>query len=435
MKNIFFIASLSFIFTKTQAQEFYFPPNNTSDWESQSFEEISWCDDEVTSLLGFLEENETKAFLILKDGKIVMEEYFDDFTQDSSFVWYSAAKSLTSFMVGLVQEQGQLSIDDSSQKYLGEGWSELTIEQEEQIQIKHHLSLTTGMDYFGDTFCGDPSCFQYLNPPGTHWYYHNATYVKLREIIEAATQKGLNLYTFQNMHQTIGMDGFWLSTNSLNLYFSTARSMARFGMLMLNNGDWNGQVIMQDKNYFDQMVNSTQDLNPAYGYLWWLNGKSTFKLPSDDNVYSGKLSDNYPDDAYFALGAQSQILVVIPSQNVVIVRMGGEDDDSLVPLNILDQIGKYYKLIACGSTAIVEQNMIQKFDVVPNPVSLSGFKISTENQLDYCEIYDLKGQLVYRSKARANHLINPQLSEGLYIIKLFQNGQLLTSEKLVVSDQ
>jgi CubicO group peptidase (beta-lactamase class C family) len=435
MKQIAFVMYLSFAFVYIQAQDLYFPPKNTSDWESLSFEELSWCNEEVPSLLNTLEDNQTKAFIILKDGKIVVEEYFNDFKQDSSWVWYSAAKSLTSFMMGLAQEQGALSINESSQKYLGEGWSELTKEQEEEIKILHHLTLTTGMDYTGDTFCGEPSCFQYLNPPGTHWYYHNATYVKTREILEAATQRNLNVYTFQNMHQTIGMDGFWLSTNSLNLYFSTARSMARFGLMMLNDGDWDGQVVMEDKTYFENMINSSQGLNPAYGYLWWLNGKSSFKLPSDDNVYQGKLSEYYPDDAFFALGAQSQILVVIPSQNVIIVRMGNEDVDSLVPLSILDEIGRHFESITCNSTAVKEEVISQSIQIIPNPITETGFRVLCENALDYCKVFDMNGHLVFDSKISVGILIKPVLHAGQYIIQFYNNSHLVESKKLLITAQ
>jgi hypothetical protein len=56
--------------------------------------------------------------------------------------------------------------------------------------------------------------------------------------------------------------------------------MARFGLLMLNKGNWNGNVILSDTNYYNQMVNSSQTLNPSYGYLWWLNGKASYMLPA-----------------------------------------------------------------------------------------------------------------------------------------------------------
>ena len=55
--------------------------------------------------------------------------------------------------------------------------------------------------------------------------------------------------------------------------------MARFGLLILNNGNWDGNQIMTDTNYFNQMLNSSQSLNESYGYLWWLNGKTSYMLP------------------------------------------------------------------------------------------------------------------------------------------------------------
>jgi CubicO group peptidase (beta-lactamase class C family) len=58
-----------------------------------------------------------------------------------------------------------------------------------------------------------------------------------------------------------------------NIYFSTARSMARFGLLNLNKGIWDTVPILNDTNYFTEMTTTSQDMNRSYGYLWWLNGK------------------------------------------------------------------------------------------------------------------------------------------------------------------
>lgn len=435
MKQVLITLCLSIVIKVGQAQNLYFPPIGEDSWDSQSVEALGWCESAIPDLLNTLENNETNAFIILKDGKIVIEEYFDGFHQDSSWIWASAAKSLTSFLVGKAQEQGALSIEESSQKYLGAGWSELTNVQEQDIKIRHHLTLTTGIDYTDDTFCIEPSCFQYLNPPGTHWYYHNGTYVKVRDILESATQQNLNIYTFQNMHQTIGMDGIWVSVNSLNLYFSTARSMARFGLLMLNNGDWDGQVIMEDKSYYESMINSSQDSNPAYGYLWWLNGKSSFKLPSSDNVFSGTLSQYYPDDAYFALGAESQILVVIPSQNIVIVRMGTENEDALVPLRILDDIGRHFQDINCNSTSLADVSKATDLQVSPNPMSNSGFKITGGEVVNFCKILDINGRLIIELEVAINQIVHPDLKEGQYFFQLYQNQKLIKTEKVLVLPQ
>ena len=75
-------------------QNLYFPPLNSPEWARLEPEELSWCADKVDSLIRFAEEKNTRAFIILKDGKIVVEEYFGTYTQDSLWYWASAGKSL-----------------------------------------------------------------------------------------------------------------------------------------------------------------------------------------------------------------------------------------------------------------------------------------------------------------------------------------------------
>ena len=88
------------------AQELYFPPLLGNVWETTDPEALGWCTDQIPPLLQLLEDNDTKAFLVLKDGRIVIEHYFGTFTQDSSWYWASAGKSLTAFLVAMAQEDG-----------------------------------------------------------------------------------------------------------------------------------------------------------------------------------------------------------------------------------------------------------------------------------------------------------------------------------------
>ena len=105
---------------------------------------------------------------MLKDGKIAIEKYFGTFTKDSLWYWASAGKTLTAFLVGQAQEDGLLSIGDSTSKYLGVGWPGLTPEQERKITIRHQLTMTTGLDDgLEDNHCTLDSCLQFLAEPGT----------------------------------------------------------------------------------------------------------------------------------------------------------------------------------------------------------------------------------------------------------------------------
>ena len=91
------------------------------------------------------------------------------------------------------------------------------------------------------------------------------------------------------------MKGIWASTGSGELYFTNVRSMARFGLLTLNNGVWDSNNLLNDPNYFYQMISTSQELNKSYGYLWWLNGKSSFKLPGLQIDFPGSIFPNVSD--------------------------------------------------------------------------------------------------------------------------------------------
>ena len=303
--------------------DMYFPPLNGNEWETISITQLDWNEAAEQSLYEFLEENNTDAFIILKDGRMVIEKYFGDFDATKNHSWNSAAKTLTSITVGIAQQEGFLDINNPSSDYMGVGWSSLTPEEEQNITVKHHLTMTTGLDYtVENNFCTDKECLIYKEAPNTFWYYHNATYSLLDDIVAEATNQDFNTYFSSKIRDRIGMQGSWIKTGFLNLYFSTARSMARFGLLNLNEGQWEDTIIWEDQAYFNQATTTSQVLNPSYGYLYWLNGKNGFRLPESEELYPGKLIPSAPDDLYAGLGAFDQKLYVVPSQGLVVVRMG-----------------------------------------------------------------------------------------------------------------
>jgi len=93
-----------------------------------------------------LELQGTKSFILLKNGKIVLERYFGTFSQDSSWVWFSAGKSFRAVLIGIAQKEGFLNINDHTSEYLGRGWTSLTQPQEDSITIWHQLTMTTGLN-------------------------------------------------------------------------------------------------------------------------------------------------------------------------------------------------------------------------------------------------------------------------------------------------
>ena len=157
---LFFIFSFFFLSSKAQV---YFPQNNTSLWDTISPSSLNWCQDKIDSIYNFLELNNTKSFILLKNGKIVLEQYFNGHTDTSYWYWASAGKTLTSFLVGMAQEEGFLDILDTTSNYLGSGWTNCTSFQEEKITIWNQLTMTSGLnDYVADPDCTIDTCLNYF---------------------------------------------------------------------------------------------------------------------------------------------------------------------------------------------------------------------------------------------------------------------------------
>lgn len=112
---VIIIIIFSFFTQKILAQNLYFPPiSRAAQWDTVSPASMGWCANRIDSLYQFLQQENTKGFIVLKDGKIALEKYFGTFTQDSLWYWASAGKTITSFLIGKAQEEGFLSIADTS---------------------------------------------------------------------------------------------------------------------------------------------------------------------------------------------------------------------------------------------------------------------------------------------------------------------------------
>lgn len=419
-----------------QQSDYYFPSDN--EWATLEAEDLGWCTDSIEALLTELEEYQSKAFILLKDGKIVIESYFDNFTADDSWLWFSAGKSLTAFLVGLAQEEAFLNIEESSNSYLGTGWSNMEADQEDAVTVFHHLSMSTGLDYtVDDPFCTDTPCLSFLNPPGSHWYYHNAPYSLLRKVLENATGQNINNYTFRHMHQKIGMDGLWVRSGFNNFFTSTPRSMARFGLLMLAGGNWDGDSIMRDSDYFELMTRPSTEQNPSYGLLWWLNGQEKHKVPGTDEEFEGSINPDGADEMYCAIGAGGQILCVDPSQDIVFVRMGLSSNSELVPVDILKSITNKLNDVICNNSTSISDALPEErpqIIVYPNPSCDEPVNIRfNDDEVYYYFLKNLEGRTILETKFTRQAYINPGYfeSSGMYILSVYKDNKQVAVERLI----
>lgn len=427
---LFVLASVSVFATQHCycQSDTYFPPLSGDGWETMDPSELGWCSDKIDSLYGYLDGSNSKAFIALKDGKIVLERYFDEFTADSVWYWASAGKTITATLIGIAQEESLLDINDPVSDYLGEGWTICETAEEAERTIFHQLTMSSGFStslWLSD--CTEPECFDCAVPPGSQWHYQNGVYRRLIEVVEAASGLTRNQYTTQKIKNKIGMGGFWFD----NLYVSTARDMARFGLLVSNDYNWDGEVILGDMEFIEASRNSALEVNPSYGYLWWLNGKEHHYLPLDPIEKPGFLVPSAPADMYAAMGANDQRVYVVPSQNLVVIRMGEEADEMALAASEFDAIlWQYMSDLSCESLATIDVSQKETLLVFPNP-AYGQFTIKNASQFASARILNARGSSVWEGQGQSvNDVI--KLSPGFYIVEARKADGSSQKGKIVV---
>lgn len=318
-------------------ESMYFPPLTGSVWETKSIASLGWNQSAVQPLLDYLTLKNSKGFIILVNGRIVLENYFNGHSATSNWYWASAGKTLTSTITGIAQQEGILNLDAKVSTYIGNNWTAEPLAKENLITSKNLLTMTSGInDYVGGVYSDDvtPSSLQYLADAGTRWAYSNV-YVKLQDVIANASGLTWSSYFNTKLRDKIGMDGAWFTSGNNIVYSSTTRSMARFGLLMLNKGTWNSTQILNE-NYFNTATTTSQNINLSYGYLWWLNGKASYHLPQSQATYPGSIIPNGANDMFMALGKNDQKIYVIPSKKMVVIRMGDDAGNSTLALSSFD---------------------------------------------------------------------------------------------------
>jgi CubicO group peptidase (beta-lactamase class C family) len=309
---------------QTTPAAMYFPSNTDNTWETISLSSLGWNQSAVQPLKDYLIQKNTRSFMVLVNGRIVMEEYFNGHTLTSSWPWNSAGKTLVATTTGIAQQEGLLNINNKVSQYLGTGWTSEPIEKENLITSKHLLTMTSGINDASELVI--KSNLTYLADAGTRWSYHNV-FQKLMDVVAAAGNQDFESYFNAKLKNKLGMDGFWNNGLIFKVYHSNTRSMARFGLLALNKGKWNNEAIINE-SFFIESIGTSQNINPSYGYLWWLNGKTSFMIPGGQTVFQGSLVPNAPADMYAAMGAEDQRIYVIPGKNMVVIRMGNASDQA-----------------------------------------------------------------------------------------------------------
>jgi len=396
---------------------------------------LGWCQPQLDSLLAFAGRKGTKSLLILKDGRLVVERYYGTYTADSVWYWASAGKSLTATLVGLAQQDGILSLTDSTSKYLGR-WTSATRPQQRQIQIRHQLTMTTGLDDTPPAPCDNesttPACLLYRTTPGTRWAYHTGAYRTLQDVlVQASGAATISSYTAQRLGNRIGMSGLWVN----DVFYSRARSMARFGLFILGRGAWNGTQVL-DTAYFRRMTTTSQPHNLSYGYLWWLNGKASYKLPGpQQTTFPGAFTPAAPPDMIAALGKNDQKIYVVPSLGLVVVRQGNSAGARTLAVSSFDnELWTKIMAVFCRPTASAPAAEAAGFLAFPNPATETLALRHPPQAAAAVRLLDGLGREVLRhptGTATETTVSVAALAPGLYTAQwLAPTGRVLMSRKV-----
>jgi CubicO group peptidase (beta-lactamase class C family) len=307
----------------------YWPDGN--DWQKRSPIDAGLDPKAVDDAVKYAADHNSTGFVVLRGGRIVVEQYWQEWKAETSQPIFSSSKSLAAILVGMAIEERLIkSVDQSASSWVN-AWK---ADNKSTITLRHMLSMTSGIKVVAPNVSANIDAFEETaalpleHTPGTDWAYNTPVYRMLLRILELASKSSINEYTVRKLSGPTGMThSMWncgpAPNNKTNCtwYSSSLRDMSRFGLLILREGKWQNRRLL-NKAFVKESLTPSQKLNESYGYLWWLNGKPSFKLPSGASR-QGMLWPDCPADAYGALGAQDKKIYIVPSLDLVVSRHGG----------------------------------------------------------------------------------------------------------------
>jgi CubicO group peptidase (beta-lactamase class C family) len=269
-------------------------------------------------------ELETVAFLIIKNDSIWYEDYNDDYGPDSKSNSFSMAKSIVSALLGKALKEGKI-------KNLEQPVSDFYPQFDSRLSVGDLASMSSGLNweenyyspfsmtaraYFGENIRQQILDLEVTEAPGEEWEYLSGNTQLLGMVIEKATGKHLSAYLSESFWQPMGMENaaLWqLDSEESGMekayccIASNARDFARFGKLYKDFGKWNGEQLL-DSSFVATSIQPRFEETPHYGYGWWL--------------------ENYRNkEIFYMRGILGQYVIVIPEDNLIIVRLGRKKMD------------------------------------------------------------------------------------------------------------
>jgi len=289
----------------------------------------------------FREENakrlkRTRAVLIVKDGTIVGERYAPGFSAEMPLCGWSMSKSVLSALIGIQIGEGKLSRDQKSllPEWRGPG------DERGEITLDHLLRMRSGLE-FAEIYSnpledvtqmifarGDAAGFAAAKPlkaqPGTVWSYSSGTSNILARILRqtlGGSDEDYLSFPRTALYDRIGMSSAVFEANAAgdlvasSFMYATARDWARFGQLYLQDGLWEGERILPEGWVAYSVQPTPESTDNIYGAHWWLKVQKVMGGDTED-------AKKIPEDAFYAIGHEGQVLSVVPSKKLVVVRLG-----------------------------------------------------------------------------------------------------------------
>jgi len=293
----------------------------------------------MTDLLDYLRNQNSTGFLVMQNGKVLVEQNWPapmDDRQFSLFVYgqssngalledvASQQKSFVAVLVAIAIDKGLIDVEKPVSAYMGAGWSKATVEQEAKIRVIDVMTMSSGLnDKFG-----------YEAPASTVFFYNTPVYAVTKRILAAASHQTLETITRDWLTAPLAMnDTTWrkrpaalASVGNDTGLVTTPRDTALFGLMVLHGGvSKDGKHIVSEFNLKAMFTPSAT--NPAYGRLWWLNG-SAYTVRALTGRKDGPLIAAAPADTVAALGAFDRRLFIVPSHKLIVVRTGAASKDT-----------------------------------------------------------------------------------------------------------
>ena len=289
-----------------------------------------------------------KSLLILKNNKLVVEEYFYGHNRDDLQQIHSCTKSVTSLLFGIALDHHKdIDIEQPVFNFFQQ-YDSLKSEGREEIKLKHILTMTAGLewdDYPPEMYKTD-DCFQYIlsrlmeSKPGEEFNYNSGYSVLLGGIIQFLESKKTLAFAEELLFTPMGITSYvWESHKNDILQCGEGlslrpRDMAKIGLLVLNDGKWgNKQLVskewirestkprVQESNFFD------------YGYQWWHHSKNNLQWWKEPNTASPK-----EHDMVIALGHGGQYIMIIRDLNLVIVTTASDFENNYMALSKIPMV-------------------------------------------------------------------------------------------------